>query len=76
MDQEYGLAEMRKVVTTAHLDDFVNVMSVFCTTILSYGIGLVSILLWLVYATQSIEVRNHVVKLVICCESTAESKQM
>ena len=76
MNQEYDLAEERKVVTPAHLDGFVNVMSVLCTTMLSHKIGLVSILLWLVYATQSTEVRNHVVKLVICCESAAKSKEM
>ena len=76
MNQEYALAEERKVVTPAHLDDFVNVMCVLCTTMLSYENGLVSILRWLVYATQSTEVRNHVVKLIICCERTAKSKEM
>ena len=76
MNEECDLAEVRKVVIPAHLDDFVNVMCVLCTTMLSYENGLVSTLLWLVYATQSTEVRNHVVKLIICCESTAKSKEM
>ena len=43
----------------AHLDDFVNVLCVLCTTMVSYENGFVSILLWLVYGTQSIEVRNR-----------------
>ena len=49
---------MGKVVIPAHLDDFVNVMCVFCTTMRSYENGLVSILLCLVYAIQSLEVRR------------------
>ena len=56
--QEYDLTEMGKVVIPAHLDDFVNVMCVFCTTMRSYENGLVSILLCLVYAIQSLEVRR------------------
>ena len=59
MNQECDLAEMRKVVIPAHLDDFVNVLCVLCTTMLSYENGFVSILLWPVYATQSIEVKNR-----------------
>ena len=59
MDREYDLAEMRKVLIPAHLDDFVNVLCVLCTTMLSYENGFVSILLWPVYATQSIEVKNR-----------------
>ena len=54
MNQEYDLAEMRKVVIPAHLGYFVDVMCVLCTTMLSYENGFVCILLWLVYATQSI----------------------
>ena len=34
MNREYDLAEMRKVVIPAHLDDFVNVLCVRCTTML------------------------------------------
>ena len=59
MNREYDLAEMKEVVIPAHLDDFVNVLCVLCTTMLSYENRFVSILLWLVYATQSIEVRNR-----------------
>ena len=33
MNQEFHLAEMRKVLIPAHLDDFVNVMCVLCATI-------------------------------------------
>ena len=50
---------MRKVLIPAHLDDFVNVLCVVCTTMLSYENGFVSILLWPVYATQSIEVKTR-----------------
>ena len=32
MNQEYDLAEMRKVVIPTHLDDFLNVMCVLCAT--------------------------------------------
>ena len=49
MNEEYDLAEMRKVVIPAHLGYFVDVMCVLCTTVLSYENGFVSILLWLVY---------------------------
>ena len=59
MNREYDLAEMRKVVIPAHLDDFVNVLCVLCTTMLSYENGFVSILLWPVYATQSKDVKNR-----------------
>ena len=52
MNREYDLAEMTKVLIPAHLDDFVNVLCVLCTTMLSYENGLVSILLWPVYATH------------------------
>ena len=73
MNQEYDLAEERKVVTPAHLDGFVKCDGLFFVPQCFHKkIGLVSILLWLVYATQSTEVRNHVVKLVICCESAAK----
>ena len=59
MNREYDLTEMRKVLIPAHLDDFVNVLCVLCTTMLSYENEFVSILLWPVYATQSIEVKNR-----------------
>ena len=55
MNQEYDLAEERKVFTPAHLDDFVNVMCVLCTTMPSYENGLVSILRWLCHTVNRSE---------------------
>ena len=55
--QEYDLVETGKVLNPAHLDALVNV--VYQSMMLSHKNGLVSILLCLMYAIESMKVRRY-----------------